>query len=320
MAKIKKKRQIKPFEKLTIQDDYLFKRIMFEKDICIRFLEALLQVKIRDIKYIGVEQGLKETYLGKGIRLDVYVEDDNNIIYNIEMQVSSDDNEFLGDRIRYYQSLIDSAILKRGDNYKDLKNLYIIFICPFVLFNGERQVYFFKNYCMDDAEKKGSFITLDYPKDVPLEERLTKILISTKGKEEENLDKDLKAFMYYINGILPDNDFVKTVDTRIGEIKQKEIERSFYMQYELRLLEEREVGKREGRLEGRQEATVKYIVSLIENANLSAEKAMQMLMVPEKEQDLYLRLVNDPAFYEEYFSEAKDDYDEEEYEEDLEEE
>ena len=140
MAKIKKKRQIKPFEKLTIQDDYLFKRIMFEKDICIRFLEALLQVKIRDIKYIGVEQGLKETYLGKGIRLDVYVEDDNNTIYNIEMQVSSDDNEFLGNRIRYYQALIDSAILKCGDNYKDLKNLYIIFICPFVLFNGERQV------------------------------------------------------------------------------------------------------------------------------------------------------------------------------------
>ena len=223
MAKIKKKRQIKPFEKLTIQDDYLFKRIMFEKDICIRFLEVLLKIKIRDIKYIDVEQGLKETYLGKGIRLDVYIEDNNNTIYNIEMQVSSDDNEFLGNRIRYYQALIDSAILKRGDNYKDLKNLYIIFICPFVLFNGERQVYFFKNYCRDD-------------KDVQLEDRVTKILISTKGKEEENLDKDLKAFMDYINGMLPENDFVKTVDTRIGEIKQKEIERSFYLRGAFKLL------------------------------------------------------------------------------------
>ena len=312
MAKIKKKRQIKPFEKLTIQDDYLFKRIMFEKDICIRFLEALLQVKIRDIKYIGVEQGLKETYLGKGIRLDVYVEDDNNTIYNIEMQVSSDDNEFLGNRIRYYQALIDSAILKCGDNYKDLKNLYIIFICPFVLFNGERQVYFFKNYCKDD-------------KKIKLEDGVTKILISTKGKEEENLDKDLKAFMYYINGILPDNDFVKTVDTRIGEIKQKEIERSFYMQYELRLLEEREVGKREGialgKREGKQENLVENIKLLIENGILTADQAIKILQVPEKEQELYLRLVNDPAFYEEYFSEAKND-EEEEYEDkkDLEEE
>ena len=311
MVKTKKKRQIKPFEKLTIQDDYLFKRIMFEKDICIRFLEALLKVKIRDIKYIGVEKGLKETYLGRGIRLDVYVEDDNNTIYNIEMQVSSDDNEFLGNRIRYYQALIDSAILKRGDNYKDLKNLYIIFICPFVLFNGERQVYFFKNYCKDDKEIK-------------LEDGVTKILISTKGKEEETLDKDLKAFMYYINGVLLDNDFVKTLDTRIGEIKQKEIERSFYMQYELRLREEHEAGKREGKREGfsygKVIATVDNIRLFMENINISADKVMQMLKVPEKEQDLYLRLVNDPAFYEEYFSEAKDDYDEEEYEEDLEEE
>ena len=280
MAKIKKKRQIKPFEKLTIQDDYLFKRIMFEKDICIRFLEVLLKIKIRDIKYIDVEQGLKETYLGKGIRLDVYIEDNNNTIYNIEMQVSSDDNEFLGNRIRYYQALIDSAILKRGDNYKDLKNLYIIFICPFVLFNGERQVYFFKNYCKDD-------------KNILLEDGVTKIIISTKGKEKATLDKDLKAFMDYINGMLPDNDFVKTVDTRIGEIKQKGIERSFYMQYELRLREEREAGK----LEGRQETLVENIRLLIENGILTAEQAMQMLKVPEKEQDLYLRLVNDPAFY-----------------------
>ena len=311
MVKTKKKRQIKPFEKLTIQDDYLFKRIMFEKDICIRFLEALLKVKIRDIKYIGVEKGLKETYLGRGIRLDVYVEDDNNTIYNIEMQVSSDDNEFLGNRIRYYQALIDSAILKRGDNYKDLKNLYIIFICPFVLFNGERQVYFFKNYCKDD-------------KNILLEDGVTKIIISTKGKEKATLDKDLKAFMDYINGMLPDNDFVKTVDTRIGEIKQKEIERSFYMQYELRLREEHEAGKREGKREGfsygKVIATVDNIRLFMENINISADKVMQMLKVPEKEQDLYLRLVNDPAFYEEYFSEAKDDYDEEEYEEDLEEE
>ena len=59
----------------------------------------------------------------------------------------------------------------------------------------------------------------------------------------------------------------------------------------------------------------------MQNANLSADKVMQILQVPEKEQELYLRLVNDPAFYEEYFSEAKND-EEEEYEDekDLEEE
>ena len=298
MVNTKKQRPIKPFEELTISDDYLFKRIMIEKDICMRFLESLLQVKIRDIKYIGVEQVFKETYLGKGIRLDVYVEDDKNTIYNIEMQTPSKDNKYLGKRIRYYQSLIDSAILNRGDDYKKLKNLYIIFICTFALFRCKRQVYFFKNYCSDD-------------KNIKLEDGVTKIIISTKGKEEQNLDKDLKAFIDYVNGILPDNDFIQTVNIRIGEIKQKESERSLYMQYELRLRDEREAGRLEGRLEGRQENLVENIRLFMQNGGLSAEQVMKILQISEEQQGLYLRLLNDPAFYEEYFSEAE--YDEEEY-------
>ena len=90
------------------------------------------------------------------------------------------------------------------------------------------------------------------------------------------------------------------------------------MQYELRLREEREAGKREGK----QEEKVGNIRLFMQNANLSADKVMQILQVPEKEQELYLRLVNDPAFYKEYFSETEDDYNEEEHEdeEDLEEE
>ena len=296
MITTKDKRQIKPFEELTISDDYLFKRIMIEKDICMRFLESLLQVKIKDIKYIGVEQGFKETYLGKGIRLDVYIEDENNTIYNIEMQAPSKDNKYLGKRIRYYQALIDSAILNRGDKYKNLKNLYIIFICTFGLFHCKRQVYFFKNYCSDD-------------KNIRLEDGVTKIIISTKGKEEKNPDKDLKAFIDYVNGILPDNDFVQTMNSRIGEIKQKESERSLYMQYELRLRDEREAG----RLEGKQEEKVENIRLFMKNGNFSAEQVMKILQVPEKEQGLYLRLLNDPVFYEEYFSEDEYDEDEEEY-------
>ena len=82
------------------------------------------------------------------------------------------------------------------------------------------------------------------------------------------------------------------------------------MQYELRLRDEREAGK----LEGKQEKLVENIRLLIENANFSTDQAMKILQVPEKEQGLYLRLLNDPAFYEEYFSEAEyDDEDEEKY-------
>ena len=97
----------------------------------------------------------------------------------------------------------------------------------------------------------------------------------------------------------------------------EKIKEKTYIQYELRLREEREAGKREGIALGEGRAIVNNIRLLIENGVLTADQAIKILQVPEKEQDLYLRLVNDPAFYEEYFSEADDDYDEEE---DLEEE
>ena len=175
--------------------------------------------------------------------------------------------------------------------------LYIIFICTFGLFRCKRKVYFFENYCNND-------------KNIKLEDGVTKIIISTKGKEEKNLDKDLKAFIDYVNGILPDNDFVQIVNNRIGEIKQKESERSLYMQYELRLRDEREAGRIEGRRDGLLEATVNNIRLFMQNGILSAEQVMKILQITEKEQGLYLRLLNDPAFYAEYFSE--DDFDEEE--------
>lgn len=79
--------RIKPWEELTIQDDYMFKLIMSRKRICKKMLEKLLQIPIRDIKYIDEEKSVKARYESKGVRLDVYVEDDQNTVYDIEMQV-----------------------------------------------------------------------------------------------------------------------------------------------------------------------------------------------------------------------------------------
>ena len=84
------------------------------------------------------------------------------------------------------------------------------------------------------------------------------------------------------------------------------------MQYELRLRDEREAGKREGKIEGKQEKLVENIRLLIENANFSVGQVMQILKVPEEEQEFYLRLLNDPAFYEEYFSDDEEEYEEDE--------
>ena len=86
-------RKRKTLEELTIQNDYLFKRIMSEKDICIKFVQIILGLDIKDIVYIKTEEVVKELYDSKGIRLDVYLKDEDGVVYNIEMQVTSLDEE-----------------------------------------------------------------------------------------------------------------------------------------------------------------------------------------------------------------------------------
>lgn len=43
---------IKPWEQLSFQDDYMFKRVMSHKRLCRKMLEKILRIEIRDIRYL----------------------------------------------------------------------------------------------------------------------------------------------------------------------------------------------------------------------------------------------------------------------------
>lgn len=65
----------------------MFKLVMSHKRICKHLLEIILGIKIRKLIKPETEKAMKIGYESKGIRLDVYVEDDANTVYDIEMQV-----------------------------------------------------------------------------------------------------------------------------------------------------------------------------------------------------------------------------------------
>lgn len=46
------------------------------------------------------------------------------------------------------QGMIDLNILEKGDNYKDLKRIFIIFVCTFDFFGEGRHIYTFENRCI----------------------------------------------------------------------------------------------------------------------------------------------------------------------------
>ena len=239
--------QIKDWQDLTIQDDYMFKLIMSRKRICKKMLEKILRISIDDLVYIEDEKSMKASYDSKGVRLDVYVKDDKHTVYNIEMQVRKPENEGLYKRTRYYQSMIDGDLLKAGVDYDELNPTYVIFICPFEPFHEGRHMYTFRNYCTED-------------KDIELQDGTVKLFLNTKGTMDD-VEPDVKAFLEYVDGVMSPDDFVQEIDEAIRNVKMQESERVRYMTYTLKLKEERKIGHeagfREGMEKGLQKGTQK---------------------------------------------------------------
>ncbi len=225
----------KAWEDLTITDDYMFKLVMKHERFCKRLIEKILKIKIRHIEYLDDEKSLKFRYGGKGVRLDVYVEDDENTVYDIEMQVRDYGDKELSHRTRYYQSMIDVDALASGADYKDLKKSFIIFLCPFSMFSGKRHLYTFRNVCLED-------------KDIELNDGTSKVFLCSEGELDDVVD-DIKAFLDYMKGLPTADDFVKEIDSFIKEIKVKEEERVSYMTYEMKMREAHDDGKEENRVE-----------------------------------------------------------------------
>ena len=97
--------------------------------MCKPLLENILNIKITDIVYVDYEETIQMTAKSKGIRLDIYVEDDDNTVFNLEMQTTT--YKELPKRSRYYQGIIDLNMIEKGESYDILKESYVIFICTF---------------------------------------------------------------------------------------------------------------------------------------------------------------------------------------------
>ena len=218
-------RELKPFEELTITDDFMFGAVMSDPKRCKRLLEEILNIKIRRIEYPERQKYIDLKYDAKSIRLDIYVEDEKNTVYDIEMQTTS--SGYLPLRMRYYHDLIDLNIINKGQNYKHLKQSFVIFLCTFDPFGKDRYKYLFKHICEDDY-------------DVVLEDKAIPIILNSTGHVGDISD-DLKDFLHYMAGQEPKGDFVQDVAKSVDEIRKNETWRRDYMTLAMRIQEENEI-------------------------------------------------------------------------------
>ena len=244
-------RGIKTWEELTIQDNFIFQRVMRNKRLCRLLIEIILGIKLRSITFPTTEKSIDVSYDSKSVRLDVYAEDENGVLYDIEMQTTDNASpDELPKRTRYYQAMMDMDVLEKGADYVDLRTTYIIFICTFDPFGEGRSIYTFEETCKEN-------------KSLSMGDKTTKIFLNSKGSRE-GLHPDVAAFLDYVEGHAAKGHFTKTMAAEVERVKEHKETRVEYMTLAMEMkrqkkagyLQGQEAGREEGRVEGREEGRV----------------------------------------------------------------
>ncbi len=226
-----KKRTKKPFDELTITDNYMFQTVMADPKHVRPLLEMVIGKKIRKIEVLTSEKTFETGYDSRGIRMDVYVEDDDNTVYDVEMQASK--RRFLGKRFRYYQSSIDVDIVNKGDDYGVLKDSFIIFITTYDPFGKSWYMYPFETICTWDSSIK-------------MKDHAKRIILNTKGtkdKEGHEVSDEIKDMLSYMDGNTPESDYAKMLDNAVKKVKDNQKRRHEYMNLNVFSIDERILGK-----------------------------------------------------------------------------
>jgi len=228
------------YDQLKFTDDFMFCKILENNpEICKELLEVILGIKIKKVESVSKQKEIRVKSDGKGVRFDVYVEDADNTVFDLEMQTTK--KKDLPKRSRYYQGMIDIDLIQKRAEYSELKKSYVIFICTSDPFDLSLPVYHFENACMENT-------------DLLLDDETEKIFVNSKGIRE-NISEEMKAFLDFLEDEQSNSHLTKRLQEELENARRQEEWRHEYM-----TLAERDEEKREeGRQEGRQEERIRLV-------------------------------------------------------------
>ena len=253
-------KESKTLQELNLTDDFMFDVATEELENCKAIIELTTGLRLKSLKWKSGQKVIHNLPGKRGVRLDFIAESEDGRIFDVEMQNRNEGN--IPKRTRFYQALIDAPILKSGERGFDKMNpLYIIIICNYDPYGKKKYCYTFDNQC----------------KEVPglrLGDEVTKLLLSTKGENEEEVSKELVDFLHYVtesneNG-LPDE-----CDERLKRLHEsiREIKASADMEVEYMKMEERErIIRDEGKQIGIINGKIESVLELLEDKGEVPEK------------------------------------------------
>lgn len=274
-------RRKKTLQELTIKDNFMFGAVMCDEKNSKDFLEMLFGVSIARVE-ISKEKCIAYHPEYKGVRLDVFVADENNTKYSIEMQATSEED--ITKRTRYYHSQIDMELISTGTEYEELPDVYVIFICDFDPFGKKKYCYTVENLCLED-------ISID------VSDGSRSIYLSTKGQNETEVSEKLVRFLKYVQADLDESvmdygdEFVKKLQETVMRVKESREMGERYMTLQEWLKDEYEEGKLAGREEGIREGAKSKLLSMVEKKLAKGHTPEEIADILEEELDVVLEII-----------------------------
>ena len=202
----------KSFDELTFADDGMFQTVMKDPQLSAELVERLLGVRVKQVEYPELEKAIEPYYTSKGVRLDVYLKDEDK---TIDVELQSYPQKALGKRMRYYQSMVDCDCLMKGQPYTKLRESYILFICKFDPFYDETKSgyglprYTFRNICVENNS-------------VNLDDKTLKVVYNSSAYKSVK-DEKVRALLRFIQTNEPgEDDFSNRLSEFVAKVKENE--------------------------------------------------------------------------------------------------
>lgn len=253
---------------MTLMDDDLMSRV-FDQNIPATkvLLEAILGEEVEVISTKGQWDMKNSIVAGRNIRLDILAKSGNGTYFDCEVQRS--DRGAVPRRARFHSSMLDTSMLKAGEDFSMLNDSYVIFITENDYF-GERKPL----YRVERAREGGqSFEDGSH-------------IIYVNGRYEGN--DSLGYLLSDFRRSDPSGFYYPELEKGVRQFKEGMEGRAIMCEAVERYAEGRYDS---GKLEGKLEAKMESIHALMQNLHLSAEEAMESIGIPKDEQDEYIKML-----------------------------
>ena len=262
-------------KKLNPIDDIIFRKMAENKEFC----EEILRVFLQDsyLKVLNNKSQYAITNIDRrSVILDAYCELRDGKRVNIEVQNA--DNVNHQKRVRYYSSVLTTSLMKKGENFDNVPEVCMIYICNFDIFRENKSLYLIKrvidgsNTEVDNGLKE-IYISANISDGSALSELMEVFTKDDCYSDNFPITSKMKYDFKYVK------EGNKMTDT------MKEI-------YEIFEEESKDVwikeGRKEGRKEGIKEGAINILLTLVKDGIISIEEAAKRANISVSKFEKYL--------------------------------